>query len=386
MGWRLTMSHFSSSSAPDGDQAIALASAIARTEYRDLALYSPERSPCAVDLSDNTNLWGMPPAALRALGDVSAATFSRYPSLYAHELREELAAYLTETSGVSLSARWLTTGCGSDDVLDSAIRAFTRPGDTLAYIDPTFPMIPTFARMNGVVPVPVPLADGVRLDADAILRTEARIIYLCSPNNPTGATLAREQVEAVVRHAPGVVILDEAYAEFAGDTFVNLLAKSDRLLVTRTMSKAFGLAGLRVGYAAGAPALVAEVEKSRGPYKVNALAERAALAVLREDASWVQRRVREAQMVRARLMRELEALELRPLESSANFVLVPVAGAERIAARMRATGVATRAFGELPGIGDALRITVGPWEMMDAVLRALRSELLSATAGLPGTP
>src|SRR5690606_12486002 len=108
--------------------------------------------------------------------------------------------------------------------------------------------------------------------------------------------------------------------------------------------------------------------------------------VLREDASWVQRRVREAQMVRARLMRELEALELRPLESSANFVLVPVAGAERIAARMRATGVATRAVGELPGIGDALRITVGPSEMMDAVLCAHRTDLLSATAAVPGTP
>lgn len=376
------MPHVPSPALCDRDQSTTPASGLARADYRDITLYAPERGPCAVDVSDNTNLWGMPPAALHTLGDASAAAVTRYPSLYARELREELATYLmTDRSGMSLDERWVVTGCGSDDVLDSAIRAFTRPGDSLAYIDPTFPMIPVFARMNGVVPVPVPLASGLRLDAEAMIRTGARIIYLCSPNNPTGVTLAREQLEIVVRHAPGVVILDEAYAEFAGESFVDLLAHSDRLLVTRTMSKAFGLAGLRIGYAAGAPALVAEVEKSRGPYKVNALAERAALAALREDAGWVQHRVRQAQVVRARLTRELEAMGLAPLESSANFVLVPVPGAERLAERMRAVGVATRAFGGLPGVGDALRITVGPWEMMEAVLSALSTELSSAATG-----
>src|SRR5690606_15838606 len=124
---------------------------------------------------------------------------------------------------------------------------------------------------------------------------------LCSPNNPTGVSLARGEVERVVRHAPGLVILDEAYAEFSGGSFMDLVPVSDRVLVTRTMSKAFGLAGLRVGYAAGSAGLIAEVQKSRGPYKVNALAERAALAALREDLEWVRERAREAISVRERL-------------------------------------------------------------------------------------
>ncbi|HEX5830151.1 MAG TPA: aminotransferase class I/II-fold pyridoxal phosphate-dependent enzyme, partial [Gemmatimonadaceae bacterium] len=150
---------------------------------------------------------------------------------------------------------------------------------------------------------------------------------------------------------------------------------SDRLLVVRTMSKAFGLAGLRVGYAAGAPALVAEVEKSRGPYKVNALAERAALAALREDLPWVRARIAEAVTNRERLADGLRAIGLAPLPSNANFVLVPVTDAAALAQRLRDAGVAVRPFSALPTIGDALRISVGPWEMMEECLHLLDAAL-----------
>jgi histidinol-phosphate aminotransferase len=266
----------------------------------------------------------------------------------------------------------VVTGCGSDDVLDSAIRAFGEPGDRIAYPEPSFSMIPVFARLNGLEPVPVPLTDDFDADAGALLATGARIIYLCSPNNPTGTTTSRSTIERIVERAPGLVIMDEAYAEFAGSSAADLLETSERLLVTRTMSKAFGLAGLRVGFGAGAPALVAEVEKSRGPYKVGALAERAALAALGADLPWVRAHAAEAVSLRARLVSALRNLGLSPLPSAANFVLVPVPDAAEISARMRARGVAVRPLLELPRFGDALRITVGPWPMLDACLDALR--------------
>jgi histidinol-phosphate aminotransferase len=174
------------------------------------------------------------------------------------------------------------------------------------------------------------------------------------------------------------VILDEAYAEFMGDGWIARAPDAPNLLVTRTLSKAFGLAGLRIGYAAGAPALVAEVEKSRGPYKVSAIAERAAVAALREDGAWVTARVAEVRANRERLAAALRALGLAPLPSAANFLLVPVPHADHAARRMRAAGVAVRPFEDLRAVGDALRITVGPWPMMEAALAALEEALRCA--------
>ena len=345
---------------------------LARASYREISLYSVDSAPCDVDLSDNTNLWGAPPAATRALRDLADGGFTRYPSAYAAELKEAIATY----AGVDESR--IVTGCGSDDILDSAIRAFAEPGDRVAFCAPTFAMIPIFARLNGVETVALPMTPAWDIDADALARTDARIIYVCSPNNPTGTTASRAALERLIVHASGVVILDEAYAEFADDARLDLAATSDRVLVVRTMSKAFGLAGLRVGFAVGPAALVAEVEKSRGPYKVSIAAERAAVAALRQDRTWVTERIAEARVARSRLAESLRASGLSPLPSQANFLLVPVPRAIAVARRLRELGVAVRAFEALPGVGDALRITAGPAPMMDRLLTALEEALACA--------
>ncbi|HJU65034.1 MAG TPA: histidinol-phosphate transaminase [Gemmatimonadaceae bacterium] len=340
---------------------------LVRESYRAISLYAPDRAPCAIDLSDNTNLWGVPPAADEAVRSVTQSSITRYPPLYASELKSALAAY----AGVMPES--IVTGCGSDDVLDSAIRAFAEPGDRIAFPEPSFAMIPLFARMNGLQDTPVPLTGDMDIDVEGLLATDPRVIYICSPNNPTGTSASRGAVEALIAAAPGIVILDEAYAEFGDQSWVSDAPSRGRLLVVRTMSKAFGLAGLRIGYAAGDPAIVAEVEKSRGPYKVSRVAELAALAALREDMGWVSSRVAEMRECRARLHEELVALGLSPIPSDANFVLVPVRDAAGIVRRMRQLGVAVRPFIALPGIGDALRITVGPWSQLEAALDALRT-------------
>jgi histidinol dehydrogenase len=355
-------------------------SAFGRSSYRTISLYNPDRTPSLIDLSDNTNLWGVPPAAKRALESATAQVVARYPSLYALDLKRALASYL------GVRPDMVVTGCGSDDVLDSALRAFAEPGERIAYPDPTFPAIPIFARMNALEPVAVPLTTDYDADADRLLATGARIIYLCSPNNPTGNVLSRTAIERIVDEAPGVVILDEAYAEFADRDATDLLGRSERLLISRTMSKAFGLAGLRVGYAVGSPALVAEVEKSRGPYKVNALAELAALTALTEDMEWVRTHVGAAIESRQRLVAALREIGLTPLDSQSNFVFVPLASAPLVAKQMRALGVAVRPFDGLPAVspalrvsgGDALRISVGPWAALQTTLEALETALGTA--------
>jgi histidinol-phosphate aminotransferase len=342
---------------------------IARAAYRDVSLYAGEPAACEIDLSDNTNLWGTPPAAIRALREMADAGMTRYPSAYALALKDAIAAY----AGVDVSC--VVTGCGSDDVLDSAIRALAEPGERLAFCAPTFAMIPLFARLNGVEPVAVPMTASWDIDPDALVATGARVIYVCSPNNPTGTSVSRGAVTRLLERAPGVVIFDAAYAEFADDDLLDLATSSDRVLVVRTMSKAFGLAGLRVGYAMAAPGIAIEVEKSRGPYKVSAAAERAAVAALGDARGWVCERVTDARGSRVWLTVALGTLGLTPLPSQANFVLVPVNGAAAVARCMRERGVAVRAFEALPGIGDALRITAGPAPVMERALAALEEAL-----------
>ncbi|MEP7064863.1 MAG: histidinol dehydrogenase [Gemmatimonadota bacterium] len=339
----------------------------ARATLRDLALYEPNRAPCALDLSDNTNRWGVPPAAAHALRTAAEERITRYPTVYTPELKRALAQY------AGVNADEIVVGCGSDDVLDSAIRAFAEPGDSIAYSDPTFGMIPLWAKMNGLVAVPVPAADPHAVDIDALIATRARVIYLCSPNNPTGLALSRADVSRVIEHAAGIVVLDEAYAEFARDSWIAEAPRHPRLIVTRTMSKAFGLAGLRIGYAAAAAGTIAAVEKARGPYMVGGVAERAALDALCNDLGWVRVHIAAAQESRERFRTELAAAGMASVPSDANFVLVPVADAGAVAARMRADGVAVRAFPRLQGIGDGVRITVAPWPMMESAIRALRN-------------
>ena len=346
---------------PDGSDALRLA----RATLRDVVPYPTERTPCEADLSDNTNLFGAPPAALRELATAGRDEISRYPGRYTRHLREALADY----AGVRPNE--VITGCGSDDVIDSAVRAFAEPGESLAFSDPTFSMIPVFARVNGVNPVPVSFTESFDIDPDALLATNARIIYICSPNNPTGVAPSRAAVNTVIERAPGLVILDEAYAEFAGNGRIAEGPGHERLLVTRTLSKAFGMAGFRIGYGTASAALVHEIEKVRGPYKENGPGERAAARALREDVSWMRTLAAEAVAIRERFVAALRDRGFRPVPSVTNFVLVPVDDAVRIGAIVRAHGFAIRPYPGLRDLGDAVRITVGPWPVMQRVLGVL---------------
>jgi histidinol-phosphate aminotransferase len=354
-----------------------------RATVRGLPLYAPDVAACTVDVSENVNLWGSPPASLRALASAPTERVNRYPSLYSTPLRDAVLKYLGLSSASGIG---LVTGCGSDDVLDAAIRAFGEPGDEVAFAAPTFVMIPIFTRLNGLVPAMVPMGPDYEVDPQRLVDRRAKITYLCTPNNPTATAMSRQAVEYVVEHAAGLVVLDEAYAEFAPDVFTSLVTRSERLLVTRTFSKAFGLAGLRVGYGVASKAIADAVTRARGPYKVNALAEAAAIAALSDgpDAlGWVTEHAARAIAIRARLASALRELGFEPASSAGNFLFVPTSRAPAIASAMRERGVLVRALSGLPhdvpamraAEGHALRIGVGPWEAMEQLLAVLREAL-----------
>jgi len=355
---------------------------LARSDVRALPRYAPDVTPCAVDVSDNVNLWGMPPAALRAL-TTTAMSASRYPSVYATPLSDAVLCYLglSANSGIDV-----VSACGSDDVLDATMRAFGEAGDEIVFARPTFAMIPILARLNGLVPVAVPMTANYEVDPQQLVDRRAKITYLCTPNNPTSTALARETVEYVVQHAAGLVVIDEAYAEFAPESFVALVASSERLVVVRTFSKAFGLAGLRVGYGIGSAEVIEPIVRVRGPYKVNSLAESAAVAALGEGSDgtgWVSAHAALAIENRTRFAAELRALGFAPAPPAGNFLFVPIARAQATAEAMCRRGVLVRALTDLPQDipalaatgGEALRIGVGPWDAMDRVLDAFAEAL-----------
>jgi histidinol-phosphate aminotransferase len=270
----------------------------------------------------------------------------------------------------------IVTGCGSDDVLDAAIRAFGNPGGALACCDPTFSMIPVLARINGLEVRATPFDNEGDIPVDALLSADADIIYICSPNNPTGSSAGLDRIEAIADEFDGLVIVDAAYAEYSATSLTHLVASYTNVLITRTMSKAFGMAGLRIGYAIGNPALVNEVEKSRGPYKVGALSSAAAIAALENDLPWIEQVVSETLRSRSQFAERTKSLGLKSLPSDANFILLPLENAGEVADRMLLAGIGVRSFRNLPGIGNALRVTMAPWPMLEEFFTALEAPAL----------
>lgn len=343
----------------------ALASPGRTATIREMPRYQPRRPPSRVDLSDNTSLWGPPPSVRTTLAGLTDAQLSRYPTPYADALCEALA----EQHHVAVDR--VVTGCGSDDVLDSAIRACCDAGSTLGTAVPTFSVVPSFAEVNEVRLASIELARDGSLDAERLLATGADLYYLCSPNNPTGTRVGDDALRALLAGTESVVLLDEAYADYADGDATGLLDEFTNLVVVRTMSKAFGLAGLRVGYALGDPGAIASVTSSRGPYKVGALAEAVALGVLRDDVAWVRERVAEVRSLRSWFTGRLRDAGFEVLESQANFVALLVDDATGLFERLLAAGVLARAYRSLPVFGDVVRITIGPRTQLDEALELL---------------
>jgi histidinol-phosphate aminotransferase len=348
-------------------------------------------------LDANESPYGPPPKALAALARLSEAGAGmagtgRYPDPYGDELRAALAVY------TSVPAAGIALGNGSDDLIYRLTELLARPGDEIVVSEPTFSVFAIAARQRGGVVVDTGRdADfGIAPEAlAAAITPRTRLVYLCAPNNPTGTALPHAVLRAALARAEALggpegaplVVTDEAYYEIgalAGDAAVwsaaPLVAEGRPLAVLRTFSKVFGLAGLRVGYLLGAPALAGRLRARQPYYHVNLAAQLAARAAL-DDLGWLRERAAALVRGRATLAAALGALPgLRVYPSAANFLLVACAAGQRDAlwAGLLDRGILTRRF-ETPRLADCLRITVGTPEEHARLLAALR-ELLAAEA------
>ena len=313
-----------------------------------------EEATAPLNLSNNTSPFEPNPAWAEALATFEPDRLKDYPSLDSERFREAAA----RAHGVRPGQ--VCTGNGSNDLIDLAIRTFAEPGDKVAWHPPSFDMIAVFARAAGAQATPVPLRNpGFQLDVEGLLQARAKVSFLCRPNNPTGNAFPRAQVERLVRELDGLVVVDEAYADFAGDSLANLVAKAPNLVVLRTLSKAQGMAALRIGYALAQEPIVQALYKARGPFRLNMLSEHVGVRAL-ERTDHTRKVVEEVRRQRERLELELRTRGFTVQPSDANFVLFrPPVDAGRLHDALLARGIAVRRFGQGP-LHGWLRATVGP--------------------------
>lgn len=341
-----------------------------RESIRDIPLYYNPKVK-AVRMDTSTNVLGPNTVLGEVLRECAAMDLNQYPAPYSDGLRQALA----ETSG--LEADNFVVGNGSDEVLDIIFKTYMRPGETVVAPYPSYSLHGFFVKINAGRFVTADLRPGFRLDADALLKARGKIIILCTPNNPTANTFDPREVERVVREHDGPVIVDEAYGEFADHSFLPRVDDYENLIVTRTFSKAYGLAGLRIGYMASNLKMADRLQRVKIPYSLNRVSERAAVAALR-NREYVDATVELVRRERDKLSRGLAELGLSPYPSQSNFVLFkcPVPSAQLVE-RLAARGVLIRDFGKLRLLEDCARTTVGTEELNTMLLSRLKEVLES---------
>ncbi|GGH46261.1 histidinol-phosphate transaminase [Microbacterium album] len=344
-----------------------------RDDLRGQKPYGAPQAPLPVALNVNENTHPVPPEVADDIADAVARALreiNRYPDREFLALREGFAQYL----GHGLDASQIWAGNGSNEVLQHVLQAFAGPGRSAFGFGPTYSMYPLLTSGVGAEWIGGTRGHAYELSpedaAEQVERARPDVIFLCAPNNPTGTPLPLDVIEAVYDASHGIVVVDEAYQEFAprdSPSALTLLGGRPRLAVSRTMSKAFAFAGARVGYLAADPALIDALRLVRLPYHLSALTQAAAGAAL-QHATTMLRMVDEIVVQRDRMSATLEALGYRPSESWTNFVLF--GGVADPAATWRALydrGVLIRDIG-IPG---HLRVTAGTEEETTAFLEAL---------------
>jgi histidinol-phosphate aminotransferase len=348
-----------------------------RPELRGRSPYGAPQPPATHRLNTNENPHPLPADLLADLGEAlghAALQLNRYPDRDAVALRADLAAYLTRTSGVPVAREQVWAANGSNEVLQQVLQAFGGAGRTALGFTPSYSMHPILAAGTGTAWV-----DGTRradftIDAAAaaaqVREVGPDVVFVTSPNNPTGTAVALETITAIHDVTRGVVVVDEAYTEFARagtPSALTLSAGRPRLIVSRTMSKAFGMAGLRLGYLAADPAVVDALQLVRLPYHLSSLTQAAARTALSHTDALLAT-VDEVKAQRDRIVAALPGMGLTSVPSDANFVLFGhFADAHATWQELLDRGVLVRDVG-LPGW---LRVTAGTTDEVDAFLTAL---------------
>jgi histidinol-phosphate aminotransferase len=327
-----------------------------------------------VKLNYNENLYIPREKVIQLLKQVAEeCDFRIYPQEEECRLKEKIAEYLQLPQGC------VTIGNSSDEVMERVIRVFLDRGDRTVTFTPTFSIFKYCANYYDAQFVGVPLKNDFSVDMEAMraaFTPESKLLYLCSPNNPTANQLKRREVEALIEEFPGLVLVDEAYAEYADYSVVPLISKYENLIVLRTFSKAFSLAGLRLGYAVANAELAKALDKTPAPYPVNVVSLSMGRKLL-ENVEIVRESVAALKAERGKLIRRLNEIRgIEAFDSKTNFVLFNTEKPyEEVYLSVLKRGLVIKKLGKLLAYANCLRSTVGLPEMNAKLLTALREHM-----------
>lgn len=338
-----------------------------RPAVRAMAGYTPGEQPQGggfVKLNTNENPYPPSPRVRAAIAACAGDEVRLYPDPMANALRDVAARRY------DLPRDCIVAGNGSDDLLAIVMRACVDPGDAVAYPYPTYSLYDTLVEIAGARAVRVPWAAGWALPP-ALATTDARVTVVCNPNAPSGTAVAVEALAALARQVSGLLVIDEAYVDFAADSALGLVRQHDNVVVLRTLSKSFSLAGMRVGLGFAPAPLIAELCKVKDSYNLSRVSIVAGAAALEDDEA-MRAHVARVAATRARLTAALRGLGYEVPDSQSNFVLARKPGVDQrpVLDALKQRRILVRWF-DTPELRDALRISVGTDVEIDALVGVL---------------
>ncbi|MEM6253751.1 MAG: histidinol-phosphate transaminase [Cyanobacteria bacterium P01_D01_bin.156] len=343
-----------------------------RSAIDNMTGYVPGEQPSSerrvIKLNTNENPYPPSPKVLQALQTIELESLRRYPDSRAKEFCQAVSDIF------GMPADWVIVGNSSDDLLNILVRSCAEGCDLkVAYPTPTYVLYRTLAAMQPADVVEIPYPDDFRLPIAELVATNAAIIFVASPNSPSGHAVTLQELQALAEAAPGLVVVDEAYVDFAEVSALFLVEKFDNVIVLRTLSKGYSLAGLRLGFGIANPDLLAGLFKVKDSYNVDSISITLGCAALRDQA-YKNSCVEKVKASRHQLTVDLKNLGFTVIESHGNFVLTtpPVENTEQLYQALKQRGILVRYFNQ-PGLDDKLRISIGTEEQNQILLETLAS-------------
>ena len=353
---------------------------LVKKTIKNFISYDANQIPYRVKLDANESPFGLPGKVKSKLAEyfLESCDLNLYPDTDSVELRKTLAAYW------KTDFKNIVVGTGSDQLIDILIKIFVDKGERVMCPAPSFSMYKLNTLIVGGIPVEFELDknDCYSYDADRIIEManeyKPKIIFLCTPNNPTGGIIPEKDILKIVDACKeSVVVIDEAYAEFSRETFIPFVAGRENVIVLRTFSKAYGLAGIRCGYSISGKEIADELNKVRPPYNISSLSLLVARLVF-EERDLIDRQIDYIIKQREELVLRLENIRgIKVYKSKSNFLLIEVPDADHLSKELTKRGVLIRSFGNVSILKNCLRVTVGNIEQNEVLLKEIKENLIN---------
>ncbi|MBW4571515.1 MAG: histidinol-phosphate transaminase [Tolypothrix carrinoi HA7290-LM1] len=325
----------------------------------------PQPNSQIIKLNSNENPYPPSPAVLEVLRNFDAESLRRYPNPFAQEFRR------ATSEALKVPADWILVGNGSDEVLNLVIRACAEPGRKVVYPTPTYVLYSTLTQMQSAEIVEIPYTEDYRLPLAELIGANGYVTFIASPNSPSGHVVSTDELRKLASNLSGVLVIDEAYVDFAEENALSLVAEFENAIAIRTLSKGYSLAGLRLGFAIANPQLLSGLYKVKDSYNIDAIACTIGAAAM-SDQAYKNACADKVKRSRTKLAAELKQLNFQVWDSQANFLLVQPKekNAEYLYQSLKSKGILVRYFPQ-PGVNDKLRITVGTDEQNQVLVETL---------------